>query len=394
MTEVNRRYFLSFAGLAATALPARRAAAAAKAGISEEYSLTVCPWTPENPRHDHQLIFPMRDGSLMLVWCEYYVRKPSRIFRTPYSAAGFRDDAPCRISAKISKDGGRSWSGKITLQENFGSDNVKHPNLLRLPSGEILFSFTVRDMAKRDLRIYLKRSTDECETWTTPLQISPPGGVYYTNADHNLLHRSGRVILPLHYWDSVRQEKPHYQAFCLYSDDEGKNWQASRKGADLPMAGAEEPGVVERKDGALLAMLRTSLGKIYRSVSTDRGETWSDAEPTALPSPNVANCIKRIPQTGDLLFLWNNVKPYSETRPGSTERGRPRNPLCSAISRDEGETWENIKTIEDRRGYDNAYPSVTFVGDEALIAFYRRSENMARDTDVALKIFSTDWFYS
>ena len=177
----------------------------------------------------------MRNGSLMLVWCEYYVRKPSRIFRTPYSAAGFRDDAPCRITAKISKDGGRSWSGKITLQENFGTDNVKHPNLLRLPTGEILFSFTVRDMAKRDLRIYLKRSTDECETWTTPLQISPPGGVYYTNADHNLLHSSGRVILPLHYWNSVREEKPHYQAFCLYSDDEGKNWQASRKGADLPL---------------------------------------------------------------------------------------------------------------------------------------------------------------
>ena len=360
-------------------------------GIGELYGLTVCPWIAENPRHDHQLIFPMKGGSIMLVWCEYYVRSPSRILRTPYSTGGFLDSAPCQISAKVSKDGGRSWSGRFTLQENFGVDNVKHPNLLRLPSGEILFSFTVRDMGKRDLRIYLKRSNDECETWTKPVQISPPGGVYYTNADHNLLHSSGRIILPLHYWDSVNNEEAHYQAFCLYSDDEGKEWQASRKKVDLPRRGAEEPGVVELDDGSLLAMLRTSLGKIYRSISNDRGETWSDAEPTDLPSPAVANCIKRIPQTGDLLFIWNNAEPAG---PDRMQTSRPRNPLCSAISRDQGESWVNVKTIENRSGYDNAYPSLTFVGDETLVAYYRRSESMTRDTDVALKIFKTDWFYS
>ena len=72
-----------------------------RVGIGEMYELTVCPWTAENPRNDHQLIFPMKDGSLMLVWCEYYVRRPSRIFRTPYSEGGFGDNAPCRISAKL-----------------------------------------------------------------------------------------------------------------------------------------------------------------------------------------------------------------------------------------------------------------------------------------------------
>ena len=145
MADVNRRHFLSLAGLGATAVSARRATAATKPGIGGTHSLIPCPWTAENPRHDHQLIFPLSNDRLLLVWCEYYVKKPSRIFRSPYSTDGSGDAAPCHISARVSKDRGRTWSGKITLQENFGVDNVKHPNLLRLPSGEILFSFTVRD---------------------------------------------------------------------------------------------------------------------------------------------------------------------------------------------------------------------------------------------------------
>ena len=185
------------------------------------------------------------------------------------------------------------------MQENFGVDNVKHPNLLRLPSGEILFSFTVRDIAKRDLKIFLKRSKDECETWSKPVQISPSGGVYFTNADHNLLHSSGRIILPCH-WGEFYGRGDHHNAFCLYSDDEGKTWSTSRKKVDLLKRGAEEPGVVELQDGSLLSMMRTTLGKIYRSVSKDRGETWSDGEDTELPSPSAAQLHQAYPEDGRL----------------------------------------------------------------------------------------------
>jgi hypothetical protein len=35
----------------------------------------------------------------------------------------------------FSRDQGRSWSGKCTLQENIGGMNVMGPDLLRLESG-------------------------------------------------------------------------------------------------------------------------------------------------------------------------------------------------------------------------------------------------------------------
>ena len=399
---VNRRAFLSASGAAAASVRFPVQAAAQKTGVvyqtqdhdaGELHLDTVCPWTAENPRHDHQQILPLSEDRLLLVWSEYYVAKPSRIYRTAYATSRIGDVEPCRISARVSRDRGRSWSGKITIQENFGADNVKHPNLLRLPSGEILFTFTVRDMARRDLKIFMKRSKDDCETWSRPVQISPPGGVYFTNADHSLRHSSGRLILPCH-WGEFYGPGDHYKAFCLYSDDEGETWQTSRKKIDLPRRGAEEPAVVELQDGSLLAMMRTTLGKVYRSLSSDRGETWSDAEPTELPSPSSANCIKRIPKTGDLVFIWNNSTPFALSQSGSTSYHHPRDPLTAAISKDEGRTWTHFKDIERRQGYTSGYPSLTFVGNEALVTYYHASRSMSRDTELRLKILHVNWFYS
>ncbi len=129
-------------------------------------------------------------------------------------------------------------------------------------------------------------------------------------------------------------------------------------------------------------------------MSKDRGETWSDAEATELPSPSAANCIKRIPETGDLVFLWNNATPEALAVPGGTSYHYPRNPLTAAISKDEGQTWTNLKDVERREGYISGYPSISFADSEALVAYYHSSRSMSRDTDLRLKIIVVDWFYS
>ena len=92
-----------------------------------------------------------------------------------------------------------------------------------------------------------------------------------------------------------------------------------------------------------------------------------------------------------MLFLWNNAASLST--PGADPH-YPRNPLSSAISRDEGKSWESIKAIEDRRGYSSAYPAVTFFKDEAFVTYYHSSASMSRDSWVKMKIFDTGWFYA
>ena len=110
------------------------------------------------------------------------------------------------------------------------------------------------------------------------MRISPGTGVYFTNADHILCHSSGRILLPSHA-GPIYGKGDHWQAFCLYSDDDGRTWQESTKRVDLPARGAEEPAVIERADGSLLAILRTSL------ASSTRPPREIGARPGRRPSP-------------------------------------------------------------------------------------------------------------
>jgi hypothetical protein len=71
----------------------------------------------------------------------------------------------------------------------------------------------------------------------------------------------------------------------------------------------------------------------------------------------------------------------------------PRNPLSSAISKDEGKTWGFYKDIEDHKGYHSAYSAVTFVDDEVLVTYYGKSDTLQTGTWISLKIFKLDWFY-
>jgi hypothetical protein len=96
-------------------------------------------------------------------------------------------------------------------------------------------------------------------------------------------------------------------------------------------------------------------------------------------------------------LLWNNALPYG-LREGAAEQGIttlhwPRNPLCSAISKDGGETWGSIRFVENRTGYNNGYPSATFLDDEVFVTWYSCSESTDWSAEVMLKIFSKGWFY-
>jgi sialidase-1 len=328
----------------------------------EIVTMDVCRPAKEHPRHDHQLIFPLQDGRLMLVWCEYYLTKT-----TPGGAQ--RDDRPCRISARISQDGGRTWAEKFVLQENTGVLNVKHPNLLRLPSGEVLLFYTEWNSHTERI-IWLRRSLDDCKTWSEPTRISLLAGINNINNDHVLRMRSGRIVLPAFNSPSVWDKGDHWKAFCYYSDDEGRSWQVSERQMDLPMRGAEEPMMVERKDGSLLCFLRTSLGAIYRSESADGG-----------------TLLKRIPATGDLVLVWNHNYQKNHHHQGE------RMPLSTAISRDDGTTWENIKDLESVPRGAAAYASIFFREDEALVCYYYQVTGFGGASGIRVKRVPLKWFY-
>lgn len=57
-----------------------------------------------------------------------------------------------------------------------------------------------------------------------------------------------------------------------------------------------------------------------------------------------------------------------------------RSPLTAAISRDEGEAWENIKDLEARsEDFAYAYDSVAFMGEEVVFTYYCHSVALGPD---------------
>ena len=70
----------------------------------------------------------------------------------------------------------------------------------------------------------------------------------------------------------------------FYSDDGGRTWTKSTSDLSSPCYpdfvgnnyGADEPCVLELKDGRLWMLMRTQTGFLYESFSSDHGRTWSE----------------------------------------------------------------------------------------------------------------------
>ena len=350
------------------------------------FEQTVCAWTPETPRHDHQLIFPLKNGRLMLAWSEHYAVRPSQTCREATDrAGGIQDHMPCRIAARISTDRCRNWGPRFILQDNVWRENVKHPNLVRLPSDETLFFCTGWD-SNAQRNVFMKRSVDECESWSELVRVSEPG-FYCTNHGRALRLASGRVLLPAHGVVGGGPYKGGTSKLCSwvwFSDDGFRTWSKSTE-MTAPGRGAHEPTIVELDDGRLLCMLRTTTGRLYRAWSCNRGETWGTPEATDLPAPDSEALLTRIPATGDLLLLWNNIESRSNW---------PRTPLTAAISPDDGASWGRFAHIEQRPDRDAAYPFVFFQDDEVVVTYYTRlTHEWGRDSEVVLKVYRAEQFY-
>ena len=178
---------------------------------------------------------------------------------------------------------------------------------------------------------------------------------------------SGRILLPL-YSDGFNI------GLMAISDDGGDSWRPSHPIVGL---GLNQPSVVEKKDGTLVAYMRNDgeTQRIPMSTSADRGETWSTAVDTDLPNPG-ASIEVMVLRNGDWLLIFNDT----------TDR---RNRLSAALSDDEGQTWKWKRAIVDSESHSYTYPSVIQSVDGMIRLTFSCAENGLETIDYVY--FNPDW---
>ena len=338
--------------------------------------MVLCPGGPDNARNSEASCIELRDGRLLLVWWHFYTGEGE-------------DDSPGEVAARYSADRGRSWSDTVVLQPNVARQTTGSPSLLRLKDGRIAFFYGTKN-ADDDLPFFVRFSSDESATWSEPVLVTTEPGYWVMNNDRAVQLSWGRIIAPVAWANDCYRPAQPWQSTVFYSDDGGHTWRRSRTWLRLECAsGAQEPGVIELKDGRVMMFCRTTERHPFISFSEDGGETWSDLVAMEnVWAPCSPTCMKRIPSTGDLLMVWNN-------RAGSPpELAQRRTPLTLAISRDEGRTWEHAKNLEDDPDADYAYTSITFLDDEVLFTYYEYFPGRAPWLSLKLTIAPISWLYS
>ena len=324
----------------------------------------------ENPRNSEGDFIQLKNGKILFVYTHF--------------TSGTGDNASAYLASRNSSDKGNIWTEKDEqVIANEGGMNIMSVSLLRLDDGNIAL-FYLRKNSEKSCIPYMRISTDEAQTWGEAKQCIDTDGYYVVNNDRFVQLSDKRIMFPTALHDSGNIGK----IMCYYTDNNGKNWTKSQQIANPDHIVLQEPGVIELKNGKLMLFCRTNSGFQYFSFSDDRGKTWSPIQKGNIKSPLSPASIERIPSTGDLLLVWNNN--YEQSRDGGK-----RTPYNLAISKNDGKTWGNIKTIEsDPRGW-YCYTAIEFIDNQVLLghcAGNTRIQNGLATTQITK--LSLDWVYA
>ena len=322
------------------------------------------PPGPDNPRNSEGAFLPLKDGRILYIYSRYYGNSSS-------------DNATADLAARYSSDGGATWTAQDEIAvKNHGGMNVMSVSLLRLQSGEIALFYLLKNSTS-DCRPLMRRSFDEGKTWSDPVCCIPDSvGYYVLNNDRVIQLKDGRILFAVSQHSFPEGKFDNKGVVTTYSsDDNGVTWRRGKSMLKIvspsgQQYAAQEPGVVELKDGRILLWIRSGAGCQFMSRSADRGETWSAPQPSWLRSPVSPATIKRLPSTGDLLVVWNNHEGRFDLKNNDKGWDGKRTPLATAISHDDGETWEGMRVLEDDPAGHFCYIAVYPLDDGTVLLGY------------------------
>lgn len=268
------------------------------------------------------------------------------------------DTGDIDLVLKRSEDGGKTWSGIITVWDD-GANVCGNPcPVIIRETGRIVLLSTwnhgedhEKDIhartSKDTRRVFSMYSDDEGLTWSAPTEITasaklPEWTWYATGPCHAIQTRSGRIVVPCNH--GVYDNGPAgTHSHVIYSDDQGQTWhiggspyvgnestitELDNGDLLLNMRGPRDPDRVEKYGAARLA-----------AISHDGGITFEEPYyEKALIEPvcnaSITDYSPDGEKTGKVIF-------------SNPETRNKRRNLTIRMSSDSGKTWERVYTVTE-----------------------------------------------
>ncbi len=293
-----------------------------------------------------------------------------RLWATWYGG-GIGEDRNNHVLLATSEDGGRAWSDVRLVIDPDGDGPVRafDPCLWHDPDGRLWLFWAQEYEGQNDpggvWAITTRQSDADNPLWSEPVRFCD-----------GVMMNKPTVLSPREWLFPVARWHCEGSAGVYSSSDQGSTW-CSLGQATVPAEedrSGDEHMIVERKDGNLWMLVRTTYG-IGDSISTDRGRTWSPVRPSEIQHPTSRFFIRRL-RSGNLLLVKHG--------PIGTRTGRSH--LTAFLSRDDGRTWLGGLLLDERDGV--SYPDGVQAPDGTIYIVYDYARRGAKE--ILLAKFAED----
>ena len=311
--------------------------------------------------------------------------KKGRLYALWYSGGETEQPGNVVILEK-SDDDGESWTdGLCVIAHDDPAVRCFDPCIWRDPSGK-LWIFWSQSAGFFDGRVgvwaSVCRDPDGEPVFSDPVRLFD--GIMLNKP---IVTGKGEWLFPAALWGreqaEPQEEHPDLEdrrlAWVYASTDGGRTFEA-RGGTKIPGRSYDEHMLIERTDGLLWMLVRTTYG-IGQAFSPDGGRTWEKEGPSGHTGPNSRFFIRRL-KNGKILLV-NHLNPTYGTDP---KKWNTRNNLAAMLSADDGKTWEGALVLDTRNGV--SYPDAAEGENGEIYLTYDYDRYGARE--ILLSVFTQE----